>query len=1425
MRLLFIIALLIATCAQAQIYPVQVNVQLTPPYSPYLSDYTQPGSRRLSVHVFANDHTLVDYPCRLRLTVEGSGITLRTRDDFAGPPLHITGGNPHTWYGDDLAAYFNPDALDFNGISRPPSGAIPRLPEGIYRFTVEILDYYRGTIVSNTATATAWIILNDPPLLNTPANASTISLQDPVNILFSWAPRHTTSPNAAFTTVYDFRLVECWPDDRHPGDAILSQRPLYATTVDQPQLLYGPGEPPLLPGRKYAWQVTARDVEGRDLFKHQGRSEIFTFRFGLAMPPPAQVFLRWAKPTTLAIRWTAVDFPQPVRYRLQYRPRHNRTQLTWYEHWTRFTDKTIYHLSSNTEYEVRLRTENDLQESEYGPIQIYKTLPPEAEPFVCRDVPPPPPPHDSPPVFPLAVNDTIHAGGYQVLVRDVAQVGTRYHGSGLAIIPWLNEVRVPVTFESIRVNDRFWLTSGTIHSRWKATSNSLLQFENPPESAEVPVVQTGQLNITVASTDSLIAVEEAAIVSVSLDDNGDVVVVTSDGGQQTLEAGTRYALTDAVGNGYVVDANGNIAKTTAAQAQATRERGRRTYDIKFRFHKGVARYGFDEFTYSPLRHFYQEENGEVISWKALSDSRPDAVEGRYESADGNTGSLRFRLGDTPVSPLIVVGNEFTLNIAGRAHGWEEELVALEAPSDTIPPVVVGKINTVTYRPQHFQLVLVPVNGTSLPAGLTSADVANHLNNVYSQAVVTWSVTTGEAVHTQQGETVDVTSRGAFSSYTNGMKAILRAYGRFQQHVFYLFLANRSTDPDLLGYMPRSRPAGFVFVDPHSGDNADFLKTIAHELGHGAFNLRHPFQSFSLPVGTTDNLMDYSDGLALNKYQWDQIHNPAKVVGLFEDDEEGELNSLAFQQFATALQGDDARKALEELRTVYDFFNQCKSEGWVSYKGAGLIPYCLWRNAAVPTSLHYSFQDTPFQAGLIDGGYQEVEGLIEFIVLLLRNNLLGLRLLTTYTVGDWYCSEDELRQLHTQHRIIVEELARLEAEEGLWAWVQRHWFGKESEKKLIEDRVEYCNEAIELRANIAELYELVTNWEEIKGIAQTVIKEIEEYLDVLSEEDNTGRYERGRLVIPVASVVVPGIGAATKVTRIKRGLSALSKAPKETLGRFAREVFGVNPRIASIMSEMNAAGKFRRLRALDGKYYNAADFWKSSDPAFKIVASSDGKYVLKHDPSTGRVIFADVEERRFLSFALDEDKMISGDYENVLRQMRTIHGLPGGSSSVVVKGKHIPLARDKPNVILGKYDPNSVPGVAGEIGTDDIIRELGILKNYSFADDVFELRPGSIHVLNIPSAMVEPAAFFDRYNKPFLDVILRNPQNTEVLLVTDPRKSRVLRVFNPKNDEITRTATGYAREIRYLRENGIQHARLVNGETIDLNTLDLGDLIW
>lgn len=141
-------------------------------------------------------------------------------------------------------------------------------------------------------------------------------------------------------------------------------------------------------------------------------------------------------------------------------------------------------------------------------------------------------------------------------------------------------------------------------------------------------------------------------------------------------------------------------------------------------------------------------------------------------------------------------------------------------------------------------------------------------------------------------------------------------------------------------MPRKKQWGFVFVDNHSNEGT-LVKTIGHELGHGVYRLEHTFSErglprdqSGLPAGEEGNLMDYSNGRALYKYQWDFMHDPASVMTLFDDEEEGALDRCNWWQelyaYVNPSEIDLAIEAqlplFDEVRTNYGkYFEDSKAD--------------------------------------------------------------------------------------------------------------------------------------------------------------------------------------------------------------------------------------------------------------------------------------------------------------------------------------------------------------------------------------------------------------------------------------------------------------------------------------------------------------------
>ncbi|RAW02131.1 polymorphic toxin-type HINT domain-containing protein [Pseudochryseolinea flava] len=890
----FIFILLViftGTYAASQTYPVQVNAQVVAPFSPYLSDYTLPGAQKFLVNILLKDPTLPEYQAKLRLTIEGVGITIRTKSSYVPPPLVLPGGGiPLVLYGEDIADYFAPANLDFAGITRSQYERGAKLPEGVYRFTIEVLDYNRGTAVSNKGTSVAWIILNDPPLLNLPRKDAKLEIIDPTNIIFNWTPRHTASPNAAFTTTYLFKLIEIWPLNRNPYDAILTQPPLYETETNASQILYGPAEPALIPGRKYAWQLQARDEEGRDLFKNQGKSEVFVFQFGDALGLPENLRLQTANPSSLVVRWDqTVAGADAITYRVRYRPA-NKADGPWYEETTEEQWRTIGSLLPDTEYEMQVRAEQNVQLTEYSPSKIFKTKSAGANDFSCSsDIQPPPQPTTIQPLFKLGINDTIRAGGYDVVVRKVSGANGTYTGEGVAIVPWFMSAKVRVTFDKIGVNEQYWLTSGTIKSVWDANSKFLIKDEKKTDPSKAPDV--GDQSVNIVQTETLIKIENGLIVSVTKNEDGEVVVETSSGETKVVPKGQSASVVDAAGNGYIVDKEGNIAKTTAETAMAAYEKSQRNYNMQLVFAPGTGKFGFDEKKLDALSSYYQQlQDGSFIPWKAVSSSKHDGVDAILRGMEIDSKKVRFEVSGEGVTPQQSTDSQFSLSLLGKVEGTEEELVAYFQPNDTAKQQVIGKLNLTSYDKITKNIVIVPVN-MDLPVGLSAPIVKSALDGIFEQAVAYWQVSTANRVNVTFDQTFDDGESGLLSNYTADMKKVIAAYGQLQDETYYLFLIKDQTrsGASALGYMPRSKQAGFIFTTNHNDDATKIIRTMAHELGHGVFNLKHTFSEFpALSKGITkENLMDYPNGDKLYKYQWDYIHDPQKVIALFEDDEEGE----------------------------------------------------------------------------------------------------------------------------------------------------------------------------------------------------------------------------------------------------------------------------------------------------------------------------------------------------------------------------------------------------------------------------------------------------------------------------------------------------------------------------------------------------------
>ena len=192
---------------------------------------------------------------------------------------------------------------------------------------------------------------------------------------------------------------------------------------------------------------------------------------------------------------------------------------------------------------------------------------------------------------------------------------------------------------------------------------------------------------------------------------------------------------------------------------------------------------------------------------------------------------------------------------------------------------IGKVNLSVYAEKERNLVVVPVNGATVPE-----DLQEQINTTFAQANVSFSVTTAE---NYENDTYDADANGLqspdaslMSKYSLEMRSLRDAYfeenGK-ENNTYYLFVVPEF-DSDLQGYIVRGKAVGFI-------QSNETTHTYSHELAHGAFGLEHTFPE--IPTSTTQNLLDYTEnGTHLTHDQWYAIQHFTPVFSVLDDEEDG-----------------------------------------------------------------------------------------------------------------------------------------------------------------------------------------------------------------------------------------------------------------------------------------------------------------------------------------------------------------------------------------------------------------------------------------------------------------------------------------------------------------------------------------------------------
>ena len=465
---LLVCGFLLSKTEAQKAFPVNLVTQAMPPHSGVLSDFVAPGLNKMAVTMILNDANELSYQVRLRLTIEGGGITIQTSPNAVFNPISLSYGVPTQVISADLIPYFDLNNLIFSGITKQEYLDQGGLPDGIYNFCFEAIDYDRfdedPASASNCALINA--VVNDPPVIISPIGTSLIS--DPQQLAIQWQAMHT----GTFPTEYDVEVYEYPEASTLTIDQVFDfQQPFFfKTLMGATTTVVSAADPPLVPGHRYLLRVRARDLTDVNFFKNQGWSEYQEFYYGEECQAPSGFQLTNNDQESASFSWTpSIGYTTyVVRYRNATIP-----GSPWYEDETNFVQHTVSGLTVGASYEFQVQNLcNGSAPSNWSPSVNLLLEDPLAAigDFECGDAAPSvTKPSALYKIANINLGDVVRIGHFDMVISKVTQNGDSYEGKGSIYVPWLSR-KLKVHFDAIKVNVERQVFAGTVEADSKPSN-------------------------------------------------------------------------------------------------------------------------------------------------------------------------------------------------------------------------------------------------------------------------------------------------------------------------------------------------------------------------------------------------------------------------------------------------------------------------------------------------------------------------------------------------------------------------------------------------------------------------------------------------------------------------------------------------------------------------------------------------------------------------------------------------------------------------------------------------------------------------------------------------------------------------------------------------------------------------------------------
>ena len=451
----------------------------------------------------------------------------------------------------------------------------------------------------------------------------------------------------------------------------------------------------------------------------------------------------------------------------------------------------------------------------------------------------------------------------------------------------MNDTKLAVEFENVKINSDYQLTDGLVKTTYDADWKNVQFIEN--------LIGQGKKSNEINVPFEIDKVETR---------NGEIVVTGKDGRKEVFPFGgndstvkgkvttTTNGVTSTQEKIYHIDKGGKVSEpqTVAQGGKPTKENTNgvtqngeataltakgievtfeNTADSKYAYEVPTKAYSKD----------YQKFDGKYIPFKAVVKGETEPFLAKVHITDKNISadSLIFKTdkGALIESKRVEGSNDFLLTLKGFHSFAVEQVQATIKQGKKYQ--IAGAFNLVHLSPKTAKVILVPTSEN------TSMDI-DRVKSIYSKIGVTlditWAAPFDITPYLTNGvlETKDVF--GDLTDYSPSQQAVINAYkatGKVANDTYYVFITNAKSSTGQGGYMALGGQFGFVF------DQTE--RTLAHELGHGIFKLAHPFKKKQ--QGNVPSLMDYTSDETLLFADWKQINDPKVKLYAFQKQSEGE----------------------------------------------------------------------------------------------------------------------------------------------------------------------------------------------------------------------------------------------------------------------------------------------------------------------------------------------------------------------------------------------------------------------------------------------------------------------------------------------------------------------------------------------------------